>query len=184
MLARPLDWRIAQSGDADATWQSTFNGRLHKIGCKEGERYCHVDLAYAASFAFRDAFDAGLCIVDKLVEPPPSPGDRCDQGRAGLRTDRTSLSGSRCRQAQESHGVALMVSCATGHGGSSPLCARLRLVFSGLGKLDDQLLRLDLDPRNVSADEAAVVNRCRRFEMLPNRPCDQRLDLGRWHPAN
>jgi hypothetical protein len=32
MLARPLDWRIAQSGDADPTWQSTFNGGPHNVG--------------------------------------------------------------------------------------------------------------------------------------------------------
>jgi hypothetical protein len=93
VLARPLDWRIAQSGDADPTGESTFNGRLHKIGRNEGKRYCHVDLAYAAPFAFRDAFDAGFCIIDKLVEPPASPGDRRDQGRARFRADGTSVLG-------------------------------------------------------------------------------------------
>ena len=90
---RPLDWRIAQSGDADPTGESTFNGRLHKIGRNEGKRYCHVDLAYAAPFALRDAFDAGFCIIDKLVEPPASPGDRRDQGRARFRADGTSVLG-------------------------------------------------------------------------------------------
>ena len=28
-LAGPLDWRIAQAGDADAAWQSTFDSSLH-----------------------------------------------------------------------------------------------------------------------------------------------------------
>jgi hypothetical protein len=50
--------------------------------------------------------------------------------------------------------------------------------------VDDQLLRLDLDARDVGLDEAAVVNRRHWFEMLPNRPYDQRLDLGRRHPAD
>jgi hypothetical protein len=93
VLARPLDWRIAQSGDANPTGESTFNGRLHKIGRNEGKRYCHVDLAYAAPFALRDAFDAGFCVIDKLVEPPASPGDRRDQGRARFRADGTSVLG-------------------------------------------------------------------------------------------
>ncbi len=37
------------------------------------------------------------------------------------------------------------------------------------------MLRLDLDARDVGVDEAAVVNRRRWFEMLPNRLCDQCL---------
>src|SRR6266481_4702535 len=52
------------------------------------------------------------------------------------------------------------------------------------GKVDDQLLRPDLDARDVGLDEATVVNRRRRFEMLPNRPYDQHLDVGCRHPAD
>jgi hypothetical protein len=52
------------------------------------------------------------------------------------------------------------------------------------GKVDDQLLRPDLDARNMGVDEAAVVNWRRCFEMLPNRPYDQRLDVGCRHPAD
>ena len=51
VLARPLDGCIAQSGDADAAWQSTFDRGLHKSGRKEGERYRHIDLAHAAPLA-------------------------------------------------------------------------------------------------------------------------------------
>ena len=38
VLARPFDWSIAQSGDADAAWQSALDGSPHEIGGKEGER--------------------------------------------------------------------------------------------------------------------------------------------------
>jgi hypothetical protein len=78
LLARPFDRRIAQSGDADAAWQAAFDGSLHKSGCKEGERYRHVDLTYAAPLASGDAFDVRFCIIDKLVEPAASAGDRYD----------------------------------------------------------------------------------------------------------
>jgi hypothetical protein len=50
--------------------------------------------------------------------------------------------------------------------------------------VDDQLLRLDLDARDVGVDETAIVNRRHWFEMLPNRPYDQRLDVGSRHPAD
>src|ERR1700694_3288142 len=52
------------------------------------------------------------------------------------------------------------------------------------GKLDDQLLRLNLDSCDVSLDEAPVVNLLRWFEMLANRPDDQRLDVGCRHAAH
>jgi hypothetical protein len=62
-----VGWRVAQSGDANAAWQSPFDGGLHKSGCKEGERYGHVDLTCAAPLALCDTFDVGFCIVDKLT---------------------------------------------------------------------------------------------------------------------
>ena len=45
-----------------------------------------------------------------------------------------------------------------------PIC------FARLDKLDNQLLRMDLDARNVDVDEAPVVNRLRWLEMVSNRP--------------
>ena len=69
MLAGQLDGRIAQAGDADATWQSTFDSSLHKIRCKESEGYGHVDLAHAALLALSDAFHVPSCIRHKLVDP-------------------------------------------------------------------------------------------------------------------
>ena len=41
-------------------------------------------------------------------------------------------------------------------------------------KVDDKLLRPNLDARNVTADEAAIVDRCRQLETLPNRSDDER----------
>ena len=71
--------------------QPTIDGRLHEVGRQEGERDRHVDLACAAALALRDTFDAGFCILDKLVEPSAAPRDRRDQGRAGLGTDRSDV---------------------------------------------------------------------------------------------
>ena len=121
--------------------------------------------------------------VDKFVEPTAAPRDRCDQesrgspngsdervaaaSDAGKRISRRRVDGVLC------HGTCRVLSP------SRPLAIGLLC----LGKLDDQLLRLDLDARNVGVDEAAVVNRLRQFEMLPNRSDDQRLDLGCRHPA-
>jgi hypothetical protein len=51
------------------------------------------------------------------------------------------------------------------------------------GKLYDQLLCLDFDPRDVGVDQAAVVNRRRWLEMLSNRLDDQCLDIGCRNPA-
>ena len=47
-----------------------------------------------------------------------------------------------------------------------------------LGKVDDQLTRLNLNSRNVSVDEVSVVNRRCGVQTLPNRPDHQRFDAG------
>src|ERR1700694_5904560 len=52
------------------------------------------------------------------------------------------------------------------------------------GKLDDQRLRLNRASCDVSIDEAPVVNLLRWFEILANRPDDQRLDVGCRHAAH
>ena len=43
--------------------------------------------------------------------------------------------------------------------------------------MDDQPVRLDLDARDVTMDETAVINGLRGSEMVPNRFDDQGLDL-------
>ena len=55
-LAGPFGGRIAQTGNADAAWQSSFNGSLHEFRCEERERDRHVDLSNAAVLARSDAF--------------------------------------------------------------------------------------------------------------------------------
>jgi hypothetical protein len=42
-LARLLDRRVAQPGDADPVRQPTLNGGLHDIKGNKGKRYSHVD---------------------------------------------------------------------------------------------------------------------------------------------
>ena len=46
------------------------------------------------------------------------------------------------------------------------------------------MIRLQLDPDDVIADEVAVVTVCAPPEMLAHGGHDVRLDLGRRHPAN
>ena len=91
VLARPLDWRMAQSGDANTAWQSTCDSGPDQIGRQEGERDGHVDLAYTAPFSLRDAFRICVCASDKFIKPVAAAGNRCNQGRAGLRPYRTSV---------------------------------------------------------------------------------------------
>ena len=91
MLARPLGWRIAQSGDANTAWQSTCDSGPDQIGGQEGERDGHVDLAYTAPFSLRDAFRICVCASDKFIKPVAAAGNRCNQGRAGLRPYRTNM---------------------------------------------------------------------------------------------
>jgi hypothetical protein len=78
VLAGPLDRRISQTLDANPARQSTFDGCAHEIGREEGQRYRHIDLTYAAPFAFGDAVDISCCIIDKFLEPTASARDRGD----------------------------------------------------------------------------------------------------------
>jgi hypothetical protein len=75
MLASPLDWGIAQSGDADAAWQLAIDSSLDETGREEGERQSHVDLPNAATLSLRDAFHICFCVSDKLFEPTPASRD-------------------------------------------------------------------------------------------------------------
>jgi hypothetical protein len=47
--------------------------------------------------------------------------------------------------------------------------------------MDDQPVGLDLNARNVSADEASVVNWLRLLEVVSNRAENQTLDLSGRH---
>src|ERR1700692_4434597 len=87
-------------------------------------------------------------------------------------------------QGQEWHGVALILSFAKTDLKGGVGCRLLAIASLCFGKLDDQLLRLNLDSCDVSLDEAPVVNLLRWSEMLANRPDDQRLDVGCRHAAH
>src|ERR1700758_2082155 len=82
-------------------------------------------------------------------------------------------------QGQESHGAALILSSAKRPEGRRwiPPSGDRFPVFRQAG-------RLNLDSCDVRMDEAPVVNLLRWFEMLANRPDDQRLDVGCRHPAH
>ena len=91
VLARPLHWRIAQSGDADTAWQSTCDSSPDQIGRQESERDGHVGLAQTASLALGDAFRTCIWVSKKFVEPLAAPRNRCDQERAGFRSNWASM---------------------------------------------------------------------------------------------
>jgi hypothetical protein len=53
-----------------------------------------------------------------------------------------------------------------------------------VGKLDDQLVRSDVDPDDVFVDEGCVLNVGRFVEVTSNTFYDEGLDLIRWNPAD
>jgi len=90
ILAGPLGRRIAETSNANTPRQSPFDGRLHQPGRKERQRYRHIDLANAASFARGNLLDNGGAGND-LKKPTPAARDRCDKRRARLSADRASV---------------------------------------------------------------------------------------------
>ena len=61
VLLRPFDRQIAQAGNSYSAWQPAMNGSFDEIGCKEGKRNRHVDLADAAVFSCSDRLDIWCC---------------------------------------------------------------------------------------------------------------------------
>ena len=53
-----------------------------------------------------------------------------------------------------------------------------------VGKLDDQLVQLDLDPNDVVVDEGCVLDVGRFVEVTSNTFYDESLDLVCWDPAD
>ncbi len=53
--------------------------------------------------------------------------------------------------------------------GSGILAITFTCPFGFFGKMDNQLLRLNLNARDPGTNEGSVVDRLRRFEVLPNR---------------
>ena len=86
-------------------------------------------------------------------------------------------------RARELRGVGLMVSCATA---LRSRCGSLSFGIGTfcIGKLDDQLVRLDLDPDDVIVDEGCVLDLGRSVEVTSNTFYDEGLDLIRWDSAD
>ena len=53
-----------------------------------------------------------------------------------------------------------------------------------VGQVDDKLVRSDLDPSDVIAEESCIFAACVRAKMLPNRGCDEGLDVVRRQAAD
>ncbi len=91
VLPRPRGGHVGEAGHSHATRQPPRDGRFHEIGRQEGKRDRHVDLPNAAPLALGDAFGICVRVGKKFVEPAAASRNRCNQERAGLGADRTSV---------------------------------------------------------------------------------------------
>src|SRR6202140_3653084 len=175
VLAGPFGWQVGEAGNSHAMREPAVDGGLDEIGREEGKRDCHIHLADAAPLALSDAFRGCRFLGDKFLEPTAPAGDRCDQGGAIFRTYRPGvLRRHSIRHKNRTAPHCLLPRDLKGGVG----CRLLAIASRCFGKLDDQLLRLNLDSCDVRLDEGPAVNLLRWFEMLRTRPDDQRLDVG------
>ena len=89
-MAVPLGRSIAETSDADAPRQSSFDGSLHQPRRKERQRNRHIDLSNAALFARSNLLDSDGTGND-LIKPTAAARDRCDKRSARLGADRASI---------------------------------------------------------------------------------------------
>jgi hypothetical protein len=54
VLARPFGRKFAETRDTHSIGQTPLDGCLDEVGCKEGKRESHVDLAHAAALSTSD----------------------------------------------------------------------------------------------------------------------------------
>jgi hypothetical protein len=174
VLLGPFDWQVGEARNPHAVGEPAIDGRFDQIRREESKRDCHVDLSRAAVFSICDAVGTRCWIGDQFIKPTAAAGNRRDQSRARPRTYRTHLlrtdplgqenfpaPSSRRLPPRDLKSARLLATCYR---------------FWCLSKMNDQLVRLNLDARDVSIDKTAVINGLRRFEMVPNRFDDQRLD--------
>ena len=69
VLPGPLQGKVGKSSDSYSVWQSTLDGGLDEIGCKEGHRDHHVDLSGATPFPFCNGLGIRRCVSDQFIEP-------------------------------------------------------------------------------------------------------------------
>ena len=176
MLAGPFGRQLAESGYAHAVWETTFDGRSYEVRREERERDSHVDLARAAALACCNCFDVCVGIDSEFVEPATPPRNRSDEKRAVFGTDRADLV-SRRGLGHQDFPTPGRWRLAPWH--LDPLDASLS-VCSGtlcIGQFDDQPVWSDLNADDVIADENRVFDIGGLAEMIPDRFCDERLDL-------
>src|SRR5262249_20644167 len=95
VLVGPLGRSIAQTSDADAARQSSFDGSLHEFGREERERDRHIDLSNAAFVARSKLLDTGDGAGNDLSKPTLAARHRCDERSAGLGAYRSTVMWSR-----------------------------------------------------------------------------------------
>ena len=131
LLARPFDWSIAQSGNANAAWQSTFDASLHELGARNASEIVMLTcrtlqrsrFAMLATFAFGSS-------TSSLSQRRPRAIDVTNVARVSERMGTRVL--RRDRTGQKSHGAALTVSSATEHEWYFPLARPYdRICLSG-----------------------------------------------------
>src|SRR6516165_12406331 len=147
VLPGPLRWQVAEASNAHAMGKSAFDGRFDKVRREESKRDSHIDVSRAALFPLGDAVRTCCWISDEFIKPAAATGNRGDQSRPRLRTYRASLFGANPLGQKNFP----MPPCRY-------LPPRDRKSTRWLGKMNDQLVHLDLNVRDVSKDETAVVN--------------------------
>src|SRR5262249_57820730 len=83
-IAASTIWTIAETTDANAARQSSFDGSLHEFGREKRERDRHIDLSNAAFVACSNLLDTGYSAGNDLVKPAPTTRDRRDERSAGF----------------------------------------------------------------------------------------------------
>src|SRR5258708_31181534 len=141
------------------------------MGREKGERDRHVDLADAALFACGDLLDIGHGAGNDFVEPAPGAGDGRDERGAGLRADGAGI----LRRSGFWHDdltPPLRWCLSPGNNMENRTVGVLlagfmvwwRPVFSSASlfvfrrlQFDRQLVGLDDDADDMSADEVAII---------------------------
>ena len=152
VLAGPFGWQVGEAGNSHAMREPAVDGGRDEIGREEGKRDCHIHLADAAPLSLGDAFRGCRLLGNKFIEPPAPAGDRRDQGGAIFRTYRPGV--LRRHSIRDKNRTAPPGYCLLPRDLKGGVGSRLLAIASlSFGKLDDQLLRLNLNSCDVSIDQ-------------------------------
>jgi hypothetical protein len=78
VLAGPFGRQVGEADYSHARRKASIDRRLDEVGCEEGKRDRHVDLADAAAVSRRDAFRLRSRIGYEFIEPTTPSCDRCN----------------------------------------------------------------------------------------------------------